>query len=101
MTTASRPGVTLIELVIAIALLSLMASIVVAAGNSQKKAPPIADAIEQAREAAIHSGREVPLRVIAHGIAYRLVAEPDGSIVGDSALGIDRLSGHGVGNAAR
>jgi len=105
--TAARPGATLIELIVVLAILGLMVAVVGLSFTRAPSAPPpgsiaaALDTIAAVRRMAITRG--IPITIVlsiatspeaggpsrtAHATAY-----PDGSVVADGALGIDRLSG--------
>jgi prepilin-type N-terminal cleavage/methylation domain-containing protein len=93
---AERRGVTLVELIVVLAIIALMAGVTTLAFRRADLTPQVAPwvrAIAAARRLAIDSARTVSLTVrIADGL-YSATALPDGSIVADPALGIDRLTG--------
>jgi len=92
----SRRGVTLIELIVVLAILSLMAGVTTLAFRRADMTPrvvPWVSAIAGARRSAVDSNRTVSLTVRVGDNVYAATALPDGSIVADAALGIDRLTG--------
>ncbi len=108
--SARRNGVTLVELLVVLAILGLMAGIV---GLSFTRDEPVPDAgtlaaahdtIAAARRSAIAAGLPVATMVLvtragegdAGPQTYRATALPDGSVIADAALGIDRLSGRPI-----
>lgn len=88
-------GTTLVELVVVIAILGVIAGIT---GWAVGKVPdmPVVDSAEAriaaARREAIRSGRSVTLTVLWEGRRLTATAHSDGSIVGDTTLGIPRFS---------
>lgn len=92
----ARRGVTLVELVVVIVLLSVVAAV---GGISARRARPIqvADAavsrVLAARDSALASGRMVTVLVRIAGQQTSATAYPDGRLLADPRLGIDPFSG--------
>lgn len=96
MTPSPRFGVTLVELVVALTLLGLMAAVVGVAIPRQSAPNPIdqvARAIAHARQSAIDSGHVVTITIVVAGLPHTATALPDGSVLADDALDVERLSG--------
>jgi prepilin-type N-terminal cleavage/methylation domain-containing protein len=97
-----RPGArgnTLIELLVVIAIIGVIAGVTGLAfrGTPEARVVDSAEArLAAARRQAIQSGRSVTVSVVRHGRAYAATANPDGSVVADTSLAIDRLSGRAV-----
>ena len=109
-----RAGVTLVELLVVLAILGVMAGV---AGLSFAR-PVLAVQQPGSLEAALDSIAEVRRMAITRGVSItvtlsisgstagggdapwivRATALPDGSIIADAALGIDRLTGRPVGS---
>lgn len=107
-----RRGVTLIELVVALAIVGITTSIVLLAwrqpADSDESTHSFTTLVSDARRTAIASGRarHVRFRLIEDGavvdaadvsrggVVRHLVANPDGSVVADTSLRVDRLAGH-------
>ena len=91
-----RAGVTLLELLIVLAILSIMAGVV---GLSLHAAPPAHasdDAtarVNAARDSAIRLGHAVTVSVMVGSSERMATAFPDGRVVAYTTLGIDPLSG--------
>ena len=92
-----RAGFTLVEMVVALAVLGVMAGVaIVAFGGAEE---PDAEALRAARVAAmrrqaVETRRPVPFTVeMEGGRVAEAHALPDGRGVGDSAAGVDALSG--------
>lgn len=109
-----RLGVTMLELIVVVAIMGVMAGVV---GLAVAQPAPTAEntleaahaAIADARRAAIRSGSAVAIVVSvdakedgsaissaihsAQPVALHATAFPDGSVIADPALGIDRLTG--------
>jgi prepilin-type N-terminal cleavage/methylation domain-containing protein len=95
-TAPRRAGFTLVELMVVLAVLGIMAGVAGLAARSLDDTGPEVEraaAIAGARRRALETRRPVPLTVDTGGGAARLVALPDGSIHGDTALGLDVLTG--------
>jgi Tfp pilus assembly protein FimT len=88
--------VTLVELVIAILLIGLMATV---AGLSMPRderarlANSLRIDIAATRESAIDSGVAITRLILAGVAPHAVTALPDGSVIADSTLLVDRLSG--------
>jgi prepilin-type N-terminal cleavage/methylation domain-containing protein len=92
----NRSGVTLIELIVVLAIVAIMAGVATLAFRRADLTPqvePWVSAIAAARRTAIDSDRTVSLTVRVGDTIYSATALPDGSIVADAALGIDRVTG--------
>jgi prepilin-type N-terminal cleavage/methylation domain-containing protein len=91
-----RPGVTLIELIVVLVLLSVLASVVVLAIRSTPRAHPLDQAnrkVLTARDSALRYGQSITTVVEIAGSQHVATAFPDGRVVADTALHIDELSG--------
>jgi prepilin-type N-terminal cleavage/methylation domain-containing protein len=95
-----RSGVTLLELLITVAILGVVAGVVtLTLPRLDEPAPDTAASrIARARREAVASGRPVTVRVDTVGASASAppvdaTAWPDGSVVADSVLAIDQLSG--------
>jgi prepilin-type N-terminal cleavage/methylation domain-containing protein len=92
----NRPGVTLIELIVVLAIVAIMAGVTTLAFRRADMTPTVApwvSAVAAARRTAVDSGRTVSLTVRVGDKVYAATALPDGSVVADAALGVDRLTG--------
>jgi prepilin-type N-terminal cleavage/methylation domain-containing protein len=107
--------VTLIELVVVLAILGIMAAVVGLSSVRPALAPApgtlsaALDSIAAIRRMAITQGISISTAVAIDGggegegrsrVAY-VTAFPDGSVVADESLGIDRLSGRSISSLAR
>jgi prepilin-type N-terminal cleavage/methylation domain-containing protein len=93
--TMRRPGFTLIELLVTIALLGVITSVATLAFRKIEAPPPndpISIVCDSLRSSVAHDRRST-LRFVVHGASAAVSVFPDGSILADSALSIDRLSG--------
>lgn len=90
-----RSGVTLLELIVCVAVLGLMASVATLAMRSAVPPDPndpmtiIADTLET----VLGTGTPATLRFIVNGRPAVATINPDGSILADSTLEIDRYTG--------
>lgn len=99
-----KVGVTLIELIVSIALLGLLAGMVGLAFHRSNPVPfaePAEAQVATARREALAGGRPVALSLSIGGHTRLATAFPDGSVLADSALGMDRLTGSSVETAER
>ncbi|HET7586179.1 MAG TPA: prepilin-type N-terminal cleavage/methylation domain-containing protein [Gemmatimonadaceae bacterium] len=91
-----RSGVTLIELIVVLAILGVMAGVVgvaVRGAGEVREVDARMARIQAARSEAIRTGHPVTISIIAADVARAATAMPDGSVVGDPALHVERLSG--------
>ena len=90
-----RCGMTLVELLVTLAIMGVLLGVVTLA--VRRIAEPIpADPrhiVGDSLRVAASSGRPISLVFVVRGVSVAATAFPDGSIVGDSALAIERLSG--------
>jgi prepilin-type N-terminal cleavage/methylation domain-containing protein len=81
-----RSGTTLVELIVSLAILSLLAGVTSLAVTSLrvKDDPSVAETIEQTKAEAIRTGRSIRLTVDTAGAGgpHALLLLPDGRIVG-------------------
>jgi prepilin-type N-terminal cleavage/methylation domain-containing protein len=92
-----NPGFTLIELIVALVILGIAYGVALVAirNDHQMKPADPQSRIETLRHSAIRNATAVSANVGDGGDrSWRdVTANPDGSIVADSLLGVDRLSG--------
>jgi prepilin-type N-terminal cleavage/methylation domain-containing protein len=95
-------GMTLVELLVVIAILGLIAGLgaMAFAGTPHQTPHGPMDDVHAARRQAIATGRAVLLQVHVNDAAHFVTALPDGSVLGDSVLAVDRMTGRPV-HAAR
>jgi prepilin-type N-terminal cleavage/methylation domain-containing protein len=92
----ARPGVTLLELMVVLTILSVTAAVT---GVAVRRAQPVhvadlrAAAIARARRMAIHSGHPVTASIDIDSVLAPITALPGGSVIADSTLHVDRLTG--------
>ena len=92
--TGARGGTTLLELIIALVLLSLLTAVVsVAAQRASRPTPDLATHVDSLRERAFRLGR--PQRAEFHdaGRYGAILVLPTGRIIADSTLRIDTFTG--------
>ena len=93
--TRLRCGVTLLELIVCVAVLGLTASVATLAMHSADPPDPndpmiiIADTLET----VLSTGAPATLQFNVNGRAALATINPDGSVLADSILGIDRFTG--------
>jgi prepilin-type N-terminal cleavage/methylation domain-containing protein len=98
-TTSNSSGVTLVELLVALAVLGVMAGFVAASWRPDQWSPQRAEAgsaavvVQAARHRALQTGRSVGVTIPFGQDSTRVVALPDGRVIGAEALGVDALSG--------
>lgn len=89
-------GLTLVELLVVLVLIGLSASVVGLALDTRTAPTAVTslhDLVTVARDSAIRAGRPVTVRLRGRDAGDALTALPDGRVIADSALAIDRLSG--------
>ena len=93
---SARRGVTLAELMVVIVILGVMAGVTGVAFATRTPVPDV-DArlarVANARADAVRIGRPVTLPLAVNGASYLVTAFPDGRIVTDAPIPINRLSG--------
>ena len=86
-----RQGVTLVELMVTLAVIGLVASVAtLAIGPAPPPADDTATRVARARHAALTMARDTTIRLAD---SVRATARADGSIVADSVVGVERLTG--------
>ena len=88
-------GMTLVELLVTLAIMGVLLGVVTLAVRRIDE-PVLKDPyhiVGDSLRAAAASGRAISLLFVMHGTSVAATVFPDGSIVSDSALAIDRLSG--------
>jgi len=91
-----RAGVTLVELMVTVSLLALIATlsgVAIARREEPSREPGIRAQVRSARRDAIRTGQSVTLVVRTRASTHRIVALPNGSVVADTALHLDRATG--------
>jgi prepilin-type N-terminal cleavage/methylation domain-containing protein len=89
-------GVTLVELMVVLVMLSVIASVVVLASRStppRRASDDPTRVVIAARDSALRTGRVVSVLVSIDGSVHAATAFPDGRVEADSALQFDVLSG--------
>jgi prepilin-type N-terminal cleavage/methylation domain-containing protein len=93
-----RAGTTLLELLVTIAVIGVIATVVVIAVPPDRTVPET-DALVQvarARTQAIEEARPRTISILVAGRPLDITALPDGSVIADPSLGLDRLSGRAI-----
>ena len=96
--TREQRGTTLVELLVVLCMLGVIAGVTVLAVRRFERpasTDPTAILAESLR-AAVDTPHTSVVRVVEDGRALSATIRPDGSIVADSALGADRLTGRPV-----
>jgi prepilin-type N-terminal cleavage/methylation domain-containing protein len=98
---SARPGITLVELIVALAIMAITAGIAGVAYSRAERVTAL-DEVEArlgaARQAAIRDRRAVTVTLTIDGHVQDLTAFPDGSVVIDGPGDWDLLAG-GTGDA--
>ena len=92
----ARAGFTLVELLVVLAILGVMAGVVGLAARRLDDTDPAAArsaAIADARRRALETRRPVTVEFRDGDTVRWMTARPDGSVRGDTALGLDPLTG--------
>jgi prepilin-type N-terminal cleavage/methylation domain-containing protein len=90
-----RNGVTLIELLVTIAILGTISAVTTLAVRriDQPRPDDPRAMLDDSSRIAVATGRRVLVRVVIDGVPAAAVISPDGSIVADSALRVERFTG--------
>ena len=90
-----KPGATLIELVITIALMGLIASVTTLALRRIAEPPPDDPArmLGDSLRVVLATGRAATVLLVVNGGPVLATIHPDGSVVADSVIAVERLSG--------
>jgi len=89
-------GLTLVELLVVLMIIGLTTSVVALALGSATRSTEtdsLRDEITAARDSAIRTSRPVTERIGGSHGRIEITALPDGRVIADSALSVDRLSG--------
>jgi prepilin-type N-terminal cleavage/methylation domain-containing protein len=96
----ARAGVTLVELMVALAVLGISAAVVTLAlprASAQVDTP--ASRIANARREAVERGRPVTISVTVDDTLRDVTMQPDGSVIAETPLHVDRFAGRPVDGA--
>ena len=89
-------GNTLLELVVVMAILGIVAGVTELAfqtRSDRRLIEPALARVAEARRAAIERGLAVTVILVRDGDVMIATAHADGTVLADSSLGVDRLSG--------
>lgn len=91
---SARPdaGTTLVELIVALAILGVMAAVTAVALREAPSPTPAdlrAERITRARHEALEQGHRVSLRWMEDGVVHHATALPDGRVLADSGIAVD------------
>jgi prepilin-type N-terminal cleavage/methylation domain-containing protein len=92
----ARAGVTLIELIVVLALLSIVAGVVALAMRAAPSARAEDAALRRvlaARDSALRIGHPLTISMTLGGVEHSATAYPDGRVVADSTFHVDLLNG--------
>lgn len=88
-------GTTLLEVLVTVAILGVIAGVTVLA--VRRMDPPSADdprqILAESLRTVVATGRSAEVRIVVNGVMATAVVRPDGSIVADSSLEIERFTG--------
>ena len=88
------PGVTLIELVVVLAILATLATVAAPAALPRIRSnDSVTTEVARLRAAALEGRAARTATVVVNSRTLRVTALPDGRVLADTALHIDRLSG--------
>lgn len=94
---SSRPGFTLLEILLVLAIMAIMATVVTLPRHGVGKGEGIDEDLERdvgmAQAAAIRSGRPVSAIVVVAGDSAMILALPDGSVVAESTVPVTSTTG--------
>ena len=96
MTRRPGGGSTLLELIVTLAVMAVVAGVVALALRPRDAAHPAADPVVEARRAAIAARRPVTIDLVRDGRVFVLTALPDGGVIADADLGLDRFTGEKI-----
>lgn len=92
----NRAGVTLIELIVVLAVLSIMAGVVgfaVRPMGAESAGNDLEDAVARMRRRALASGKAADTTIERNGAILTIRALPDGRVLADTSVGVDPLTG--------
>jgi prepilin-type N-terminal cleavage/methylation domain-containing protein len=93
-----RRGVTLVELLISLAIMGIMAGVATMA--VRRIAAPVPDdpyhIVADSLRRAVETGRPAVVKLVVGGAAAYATVNPDGSVVADTVLHVERFTGRPV-----
>ena len=86
---------TLVELLIVLAIMAVISAVATMAARRIDTPPPGSPfyIVRDSLRRVVAAGRTATIRVFVGGVPAAATVNPDGSVVADSALGFERLSG--------
>lgn len=96
---SNKRGMTLLEFLVTLSIMGVILGVATLAFRRIEERAPNDPyrLVDDSLRHAVSTGVPVTLRFIVNGVSAAATVFPDGSIVGDSALGIDRLIGRTPG----
>ena len=90
-----RSGFTLVELIVSVMLIGLLASVAVLAVRRFARADPAdpSTIIRDSLDSALSTGRSITLEFVTNGRPALATINPDGSVLADSVLHVERFTG--------
>ena len=91
-----RHGWTLVELLVVLAILGIVSAVAaatVARPPGADETQSIAQQIASLRERAVRARTQQHATIVLNGRVVSILAQPDGSVLADTALGVSRYSG--------
>lgn len=88
-----RSGSTLLEMLVTLGVMAIVAGMVALALRPHRTSAPVEDPLGEARRVAISTRRPITIDLVRNGRTFVVTALPDGGVVADAELRIDRFTG--------